>query len=152
MQPFKSILCGVDGNPASTEAARQAIALAGPGGKLHFTAVYTSFELGPDSHRDTLQQGLEEAAVLAGEAGVSASYQLREARYAIDVLLPESKDHDLLVLGTHGNSRARGIVFGSTASEAAHRMEGPLLIAREAPGSGTFPQEIVLASDGSPGS
>ena len=53
--PFTSILCGVEGNPASTEAARQAIALAGEGGDLHFTAVYTSFELGPDYHKDTLE-------------------------------------------------------------------------------------------------
>ncbi len=150
--PFKSILCGVEGNPASTEAARQAIALASKGGDLSFTAVYTSFELGPDYHKDNLQKSLEEAARLAGEAGVSASYELREAKYAIDVLLPESKEHDLLVLGTHGHSRASGLLFGSTAREAAHGAERPLLIAREAPGPKPFPEDILLASDGSPGS
>lgn len=145
---FTSILCGVEGNPASTEAARQAIALAGTGGELQFTAVYTSFELGPDYHKDTLEDSLQEAAKLAGEAGVSASYELREGKYAIDVLLPESQEHDLLVLGTHGNSRASGILFGSTASEAAHGAERPLLIAREAPGPEPFPKEILVASDG----
>ena len=151
--PFKSILCGVEGNPASTEAAKQAIALAiGGEGEIHFTAVYTSFELGPDYHKDTLEGSLTEAAALAGEAGAAASTQLREARYAIDVLLPESEEHDLLVLGTHGRSRATGIVFGSTASEAAHGTEQPLLIAREAPGREPFPKDILLASDGSPGS
>jgi nucleotide-binding universal stress UspA family protein len=151
--PFKSILCGVEGNPASTEAARQAIALAGGGdGEIRFTAVYTSFELGPDYHKDTLEGSLTEAAALAGEAGVAASTQLREARYAIDVLLPESEEHDLLVLGTHGKSRATGIVFGSTASEAAHGTGRPLLIARDAPGRGPFLENILLASDGSPGS
>lgn len=150
--PFESILCGVEGNESSTEAARQAIALAHAGGRLKFTAVYTSFELGPDFHKDTLEESLEEAATLAGEAGVSASYELREARYAIDVLLPESKEHDLLVLGTHGKSRARGILFGSTASEAAHGTEGPLLIAREQAEARPFPQKILFASDGSPGS
>jgi nucleotide-binding universal stress UspA family protein len=147
--PFTSILCGVEGNPASTEAARQAIALARTGTDLQFTAVYTSFELGPDYHKDTLQSSLEEAARLAGEAGVSASYELREAKYAIDVLLPESKDHDLLVLGTHGNSHASGLLFGSTASEAAHGVERPLLIARETPGQEPFPGDILVASDGS---
>jgi nucleotide-binding universal stress UspA family protein len=150
--PFTSILCGVEGNPASTEAARQAIALAGGGGDLQFTAVYTSFELGPDYHKDILQQSLEEAAKLAGAAGISASYELREAKYAIDILLPESQEHDLLVLGTHGNSRASGILFGSTASEAAHGVERPLLIARESPGGQGFPQDILVASDGSTGS
>jgi nucleotide-binding universal stress UspA family protein len=150
--PFTSILCGVEGNPASTEAARQAIALAAGGGKIHFTAVYTSFELGPDYHRDALEASLEEAALLAGKAGVPAATQMREARYAIDVLLPESQEHDLLVLGTHGKSRASGIMFGGTASEAAHGTERPLLIARPAPGSGPFPDRILLASDGTAGS
>ena len=150
--PFNSILCGVEGNPASTEAARQAIALAGDEAKLNFTAVYTSFELGPDYHKDALEKSLEEAAVLAGDAGVSASYHLREGRYAIDVLLSESKDHDLLVIGTHGKSRARGIMFGSTAAKAAHNLEGPLLIARETPGESSFAERIVFATDGSTGS
>jgi nucleotide-binding universal stress UspA family protein len=150
--PFKSILCGVEGNPASTEAARQAIALAKEGADLQFTAVYTSFELGPDYHKDALEKSLERAAGLAAEAGVSASYEMREARYAIDVLLPESKEHDLLVLGTHGNKRTTGMLFGSTASEAAHGTERPLLIAREAPSGQPFPKSIVVASDGSEGS
>jgi nucleotide-binding universal stress UspA family protein len=150
--PFNSILCGVEGNPASTEAARQAIALAESGGDLQFTAVYTSFELGPDYHKDALESSLEEAARLAAEAGVSASYELREAKYAIDVLLPESRERDLLVIGTHGNSRTSGILFGSTASEAAHGAERPLLIAREAPGGSSFPKDILVASDGSRGS
>ena len=151
--PFDKILCGVEGSPTSTEAARQAVALAGAaGGDLRFTAVYTSFKLGPDFHKDTLEESLEQAAVLAGEAGVSASYEMREAKYAIDVLLPESKDHDLLVLGTHGHSPTSGRLFGSTASEAAHKTEGPLLIAREAAGAEPFPKSIVCATDGTDGS
>lgn len=150
---FKKILCGVEGSPSSTEAARQAITLANAGGgDLRFTAVYTKFKLGPDYHKDTLEKSLEQAAMMAGEAGVSASYDMREAKYAIDVLLPESKEHDLLVLGTHGHRRTSGILFGSTASEAAHSTEGPLLIAREAPGSEPFPKDILLASDGTVGS
>jgi nucleotide-binding universal stress UspA family protein len=155
MTPFRSILCGVEGNPASTEAARQAIALAGQGegeGQVHFTAVSTSFELGPDYHRDTLETSLQEAEALAGEAGVASTTRLREAKYAIDVLLPESKEHDLTVLGTHGKSRATGIMFGSTASEAAHGAERPLLICRDAPGPSPFPQRILFASDGTKGS
>jgi nucleotide-binding universal stress UspA family protein len=153
--PFRSILCGVEGNPASTEAARQAIALAGradAGGRVHFTAVYTRFELGPDYHRDRLESSLEEAAAMASDAGVASETELREAKYAIDVLLPDSRDHDLLVLGTHGKSRATGLMFGSTASKAAHRTERPLLISRDAPGSAPFPQRILFASDGTNGS
>ncbi len=147
--PFRKILCGIEGSPASIEAARQAITLAGGvGGELQFTAVYTSFELGPDFHKETLEASLVEVADLAQEAGVSTSTQLREGRYAIDVLLPEAQEHDLLVLGTHGRSRASGFMFGSTATEAAHGTERPLLIAREAPGPDPFPKRILFASDG----
>jgi nucleotide-binding universal stress UspA family protein len=150
--PFKSILCGVDGSSSSTEAARQAIALAAPATALHFIAVYTSFELGPDYAKATLQEALDEASRLAREAGIPATTEMREARYAIDVLIPESEKHDLLVIGIHGKSRAAGILLGSTASEAAHGTRGPLLIAREPSGGEEFPRNILLASDGSDGS
>ena len=147
--PFKSILCGVEGNESSTEAARQAIALAAAGADLQFVAVYTSFELGPDYDREALQKGLEEAVALAGEAGVTASMELAEGRYAVDVLLSAAEKHDLLVLGTHGKSRAAGIMLGSTTSEAAHNTNRPLLIARQR-ANGGFPGKILVASDGSP--
>ena len=79
-----------------------------------------------------------EAASLAREAGVSASTEMGAGRYAVDVLLTEGADHDLLVVGSPAGSRASGIVIGSTASEAAHRTERPLLITREAPDSKRF--------------
>jgi nucleotide-binding universal stress UspA family protein len=150
--PFRSILCGVEGNESSTEAARQAIALARAGAELRFIAVYASFELGPDSARDALEGGLDQAVAMAGEEGIEASSDLLEGRYAVDVLLPEGAKHDLLVLGTHGKSRAAGIVLGSTASEAARGTEHPLLIARKPPEGAGFPGKVLLATDGSPGS
>jgi nucleotide-binding universal stress UspA family protein len=150
--PFTSILCGVEGNESSTEAARQAVELAKPGADLHFMAVYTSFELGEDTHKDTLQDSLVDAAGLAADAGVSASTEIKEAKYAIDALLPSSEKHDLLVLGTHGSNRVSGILFGSTASEAAHGTDRPLLISRPAGAAESFLTKVLLASDGSPGS
>jgi nucleotide-binding universal stress UspA family protein len=150
--PFKSILCGVEGNESSTEAARQAIALAAAGGAdLHFIAARARFEVDADSSEESLEKSLEEATALAGESGVEASMEMAKGEHSIDILLAAAKGHDLLVLGTHDHSRAAGIVLGSTASEAAHRAERPLLIARRADGDG-FPGRILLASDGSPAS
>jgi nucleotide-binding universal stress UspA family protein len=146
--PFKSILCGVEGNPSSTEAARQAITLARAGGTVHFVAVYTSFELGPDFTKEKLEEALAESTRMAEEAGVSATTDMPSGRYAVDLLLPEGKKHDLLVIGTHSRSRAVGFVMGSTASKAAHGTEGSLLISREPPGSGEFPGDILFTSDG----
>ncbi len=151
VSPFKSILCGIEGNPSSTEAARQAIALAGSDAVVDFLAVSTTFRLAPEFSKEQLDLGLKEATALALAAGVSSTAEMRTARYAIDVLLPEAERHDLLVIGSHGSSRAAGIVSGSTASEAAHETGGPLLIAREPPDS-VFLKEILFASDGSPGS
>jgi len=148
--PFSRILCGIEGNPGSTEAARQAIVLAAPGAALHLLAVYASFELGPDYHKEKLEASLTEAARLAQEAGISASTEIGSGRYAVDVLLSEGENHDLLVLGSPAGSRASGIVVGSTASEAAHQTKHPLLIAREPPGSGGVIKDLLLASDGSP--
>ncbi|HEX6229410.1 MAG TPA: universal stress protein [Solirubrobacterales bacterium] len=146
--PFKSILCGVEGNPSSTEAARQAIAVAKPGGKVHFVAVYTSWELGPDFTKEKLQEALKEATTMADEAGVTATTEMPSSRYAVEVLLREGKNHDLLVIGTHGRSRAVGIMMGSTATKTAHGTEVPLLIAREPPGAAGFPSDILFTSDG----
>jgi nucleotide-binding universal stress UspA family protein len=151
--PFTRILCGVEGDASSTEAARQAIALSTPGGSLRFVAVYTSFELGPDYTKEKLQEALEEATTLAREAGVEAEAEMREGRYAAKVLLAEAEDHDLLVIGTHGHSRVSGILLGSTASEAAHGTGRPLLIARQRGSEANGrPSSILLASDGSDGS
>jgi nucleotide-binding universal stress UspA family protein len=147
--PFSRILCGVEGNPSSTEAARQAIALAKPGAELVFMAVYTSFELGPDYTKEKLQEALDEAAALAAASGVSARAEMREGRYAAKVLLAEAEGHDLLVIGTHGRSRVAGILLGSTASESAHGTERPLLIARESPNGDGPAARILFASDGS---
>ena len=58
----------------------------------------------------------------------------------------------LLIVGIAAQVAVVGILFGSTASEAAHGAERPLLIAREAPGESPFPKDILLACDGSHGS
>jgi len=146
---FTRILCGVEGNPSSTEAARQAIELSTPETSLRFIAVYTSFELGPDYTKEKLREALDEAVGLAEEAGISAEADMPEGRYASPVLLAEAENYDLLVIGTHGHSRVAGILLGSTASESAHGTHRPLLIARQPPSSNGTPRRILLASDGS---
>jgi nucleotide-binding universal stress UspA family protein len=147
--PFPSILCGVEGDGASAVATQQAITLA-PGGILNFVAVAPTRRVRRHTE-DELRESLEEAARLALEAGISVTSNLVGDAHAIDVLLPESEHHDLLVIGIHDHSRRAGIVLDSTASRAAHETHGLLLIAREPPGE-SFPKQILLALDGSAGS
>lgn len=150
--PFRSILCGVEGNESSTEAARQATALAAAAvADLHFISVRARFEVDADVSEEQLERSLEDAVAMAAEAGVEASMEMAMGEHSTDVLLEAAHQHDLLVLGTHEHSRAAGIMLGSTASEAAHRAEHPLLIARRADGDG-FLTRILIASDGSTGS
>jgi nucleotide-binding universal stress UspA family protein len=149
--PFKSILCGVEGNPASTIAARASLALQTPETSLRFVAVDASFELRPEYTKESLEAALEEAEGLAEKAGVTATTDMPDGKYASRVLLAEAEKHDLLVVGTHNQSRVSGLVLGSTASETVHDTKRPLLIAREPP-SGGFLDTILLATDGSEGS
>jgi nucleotide-binding universal stress UspA family protein len=95
---------------------------------------------------------LEESASIAREAGIEASVSLLRGAPSSDLLLAEASEHDLLVVGCHGGSRLGGIMLGSTASQLAHRAERPLLVARRTVDAKHFPQSILLATDGSPGS
>jgi nucleotide-binding universal stress UspA family protein len=98
------------------------------------------------------QKALRRANRLAERAGVSAVAELRNGRSASRVLLNQAKHHDLLVVGSRGNSRAQGILLGSVASKAAHTSETALLVARSSADREAFPERLLLASDGSAGS
>lgn len=154
MDGIRTILCGVDGSDAGVEAARQAVALAaGAGATLRIVAVTGTLSQlllhAPHLREDRLEESLGRAVELAIEAGVAASGEMRSARHPSNVLLPESQDHDLTVVGSHGHSRAAGIGLGKTATELAHKARRALLVARRPPSGALFPRTAVLASDGS---
>lgn len=154
--PYADILCAVDGSRGSEAAVRQAIALDGPGVRLSFVAVCEERGVGlaaqADLGRERARDALDEASALAREGGGSPSTAIRTGASAGDQLLAEAVDHDLLVVGSHGGSWLGGVALGSTATQVAHRAEGPVLVARRAPVGGDFPQRVLLATDGSPGS
>ncbi len=155
--PFSDVLCAVNGSRGSAEAVRQAVALCDPAAELGFVAVShtvgTGLSAQADLGEERAREALEEAAWRARSAGLAASTELRRGAKVSDRLLTESAGHDLLAIGCHGGSRLGGLMLGSTATQLAHRAELPLLIARRsADDSDSFPRDIVLASDGSPGS
>lgn len=158
---FANILCGVDGSRGSAEAVRQVIALCGPETALDFLAVTHSAGVGLSPQADLselrAQAALDDAAWHAKRAGVTAVTSLRNgarrngARVS-DMMLAEGQEHDLLAIGCHGNTRLGGMMLGSTSTQIAHRVDGPLLIARHSSDGEEFPRVILVASDGSPGS
>jgi nucleotide-binding universal stress UspA family protein len=155
--PFSDALCAVDGSRGSAEAVRQAVALCGPTAGLELVAVSNTVGTGLSAQADLgeehAREALEEAAQRARNAGLIPSTELLHGARVSDRLLAESAGHDLLAIGCHGGSRLGGLMLGSTATQLAHRAELPLLIARRsADDNDSFPQDLVLASDGSPGS
>ena len=152
---FARILCGIDGSPAAQEAARQAAVLAG-GGTLELLSVTWTTGAGPTRmtalSEARARRALESATTLAAEQQTLASADLVHAADAPGTLLRQAAGHDLLALGARPGSRGGGIMLGSAASRAAHAAEGPVLIARRPPAGSTFPDPILLATDGSAGS
>jgi nucleotide-binding universal stress UspA family protein len=151
--PFGRIVCGIDGGRSSALAAEQAIVLSGPGTALLFVCVREERGAGA-THLETVSMeradsALEAAVRAAREAGVDAAAEILPGHDPRSVLLDEASRSDLLVVASHGGSRAGGIAFGSTASAALHRATVPVLVARRPPSGAVFPQRILVATDGS---
>jgi nucleotide-binding universal stress UspA family protein len=150
--PFGRIVCGTDGSRSAHLAVEQAIALSGPATALIFVCVREAGGVGA-SRRATItaeraDQVLHEAVLAAREAGVDAAAELLPGHDPRPVLLDEASRSDLLVVASHGVSRAGGIALGATASAAVHRASVPVLVARRPP-EAPFPERILVATDGS---
>ena len=155
---FNRVLCGVDESPESRVAVRQAARVTGPRAHLVLAAVA---DLGP-----VIQAGWSATAVsdeIVGEAQAALAAAQAEAPRAEAVLLEGSpgdlllrtaleQQADLLVVGTHGGSRAGGIVFGSVATLMLHKAPCSVLVARASGEPERFPKSICIGVDGSAGS
>jgi len=152
---YARVVCGIDGSPASVEAARQA-GLMAAGGQVRLVSVTWATGAGPTEMtalgESRARAALAAAAKAATELGVSASSELIRNPDTTGTLLAESSDADLTVVGTHGGSRRAGIFLGSVASRVAHSARGPVLIARRPPQGHPFPVHVLVGSDGSLGS
>jgi len=151
--PFGRIVCGIDGSRSSAVAAEQAIALSGAGTTLVFVCVREHRGAGATQQAtittERADTALEAALQAAREAGIDAAAEILPGHDPRSVLLDEASRSDLLVVASHGGSRAGGIALGSTASAAAHRAQVPVLVARRPPDGVAFPERILVATDGS---
>lgn len=152
--PFGRISCGIDGSRSSNVAAEQAIALSGPSTALVFVCVREARGAGATRQAtigaERADTALEEAVEAAREAGIDAAAEIIPGHDPRTLLLEEASRSDLLVVASHGGSRAGGIALGSTASAAVHRAAVPVLVARRPPDGIVFPESILVATDGSP--
>lgn len=154
--PFPSVVCGIDGSRAGQEAARQAAVLAGPGGRITFICVAQAKGVGASAQVTITEAradgALQHALEAADEAGADATAQLAHGADPGHELLARAGGCDLIVMGTHGTSRAGGIWLGSVASTLAHLADAPVLVARRPRSEAPFPASLLVGTDGSEGS
>ena len=146
------VVCGIDASHADEAAVREACELAGAQGQVALLCVISASGAGLTAQAtiepSRASEALERAMKQARGAGVPASVYLLRSAHAADAMLRAGADGDVLVVGTHGTSRAGGIALGSVMTTALHRASVPVLVARRRP-EGAHPS-ILFASDGCP--
>ncbi len=145
--PFPHVVCGVDATPESREAVRQSATLAGPGGRV----AYLCAEPG-ENDVTANDQALADALAAAENLGAEPTGSLSNGVGPAYALIERAGPDDLVVIGSHDNTRVGGILSGSVATMLLHRARSALLIARPASSARPFPRELLVASDGSPSS
>lgn len=131
-------LVGVDGSANSLAALRWAISFAAPGSVVRAVWVWDASPLAvgadvfffPDASSLALQRfdhllDEVEAAVAVAEATLERRFLQGRPR---DVLLEESADVDLVVVGAQGHGAVGGTLLGSVSTALVHRVDRPLVI------------------------
>lgn len=155
---FSRVLVGVDGSHESRVAARQAAALTE--GELILLSVYDTASalaatagtmppvyLDEDLQRESAADALRRVQAELGEH--QATGKIVKGCPWEELIREIGREQDTLVaVGSHGNSRARGIVMGSTATALTHEAPCSVLVTRDA--GKECPRSIVVGVDGSP--
>jgi nucleotide-binding universal stress UspA family protein len=148
-----AIVVGVDGS----EASRDAIRWAAEEARLRSTslvAVYAWSFIPPqpigdpgmlavpvgdlpgqlDAEKDAARAALDAAVdeVLGGEQGVEGERKLAEGD-AGDVLVAESADAELLVVGSHGRSGFKAAILGSVSRHVVAHASCPVVVVKTRP-------------------
>jgi nucleotide-binding universal stress UspA family protein len=140
-----TILLSTDGSPSAQAATREAIDLASAAGwtlrvlAVWQTPVLTSFGYTPSLYDPKLVELEKEhatevaksAAALAHEAGVEATFEVRQG-FPADTICAVAAELQpkLIVMGAHGWGAFKRIVFGSVSSTVLHHASSPVLIVR----------------------
>jgi nucleotide-binding universal stress UspA family protein len=152
----ETVVCGLDGSAAGFEALRQAIRLLPDGGRLLALTVYDPAiavhggwdapRLAEQIVRDAGATRDEAAAMIAALPGGSARLAVGDPAAELMRLARRTRA-SLIAVGTHGHSRAAGIVVGGVTATLLHEAPCPVLVAR--PAHAAFPRTIAVGSDGS---
>jgi nucleotide-binding universal stress UspA family protein len=161
---FTTIVCGVDGTSASTEAVRQAALLADRDSRLLLLSVVDEASAAaatapgggivlPPPTVELEDQSLSEAAAAVRAEKPSLRVETRVIEGPVlPTLLRALADEKatLAVVGRHGHSRLAGLVLGSAMTTVLHDAPCSVLVA----GAGadrvkSWPRSLVVGYDGS---
>ncbi|GAA1481520.1 universal stress protein [Gordonia sinesedis] len=156
---MNTILVGVDGSDASTEAVRWAARTAAlEHADLSLVGVYdaSTSDYAPgliipqdviEAIRRDATDAVSEAAVTAADAapGVEVTASVVDGD-AAKVLLDLGADADAIVLGTRGLGAIKGLFFGSVSTTVAAHSHGRVVVVTGPAGDGP----VVLGVDDSP--
>lgn len=161
---MKRILMPTDGSPCSEQAITKGLELAKALGS-EVTFLYTvenpmttyATEVGvyPELYEELKKLGttsLAKAKTLADNAGVKAQTQLAENTRPVDAIHEAEKDHDLVVMGTHGRRGFDRFMIGSVAEGALRNSSKPYLMLRQSKETNGSPlglKNFLMPVDGS---
>ncbi|GAA4171444.1 universal stress protein [Gryllotalpicola koreensis] len=154
----KKIVVGLDGSERSIGALRRAVVLADAlGADLELVAVWQYPSIGSGSYpADTelfeswARDSLVEAKAKVWGATPPASLQayVRNGSPA-RVLIEESRDADMLVVGSRGHGGFAGLMLGSVSMAVAEHAKCPVLVVHDVPVSAkTASQPAVATAQG----
>jgi len=148
-----NILVAVDGSDAGELAVREGLELAKDAGAA-ITVVTVrqpiSFLGAPYDQRELSRQlaharaSLDRAKAVIDEAGVEATYEIREGDPAEEILrLAEDRRAELVVVGSRGLGAITGALLGSVSKAVVKGADRPVLVVKErgssAPDAGDTP-------------
>jgi nucleotide-binding universal stress UspA family protein len=148
---FDRIVCGIDETTESLEAVRQASKLCFPEGKV---ALVAADELWSDAaglravDEREIERALEAVLSRAAELAPDAERRLVNGP-AVTALVDAAEEATLVVLGTHGTSRAVAVAIGSVGYRVLHDAPCSVLVARPSLFPDAFPASIAVGVDGS---
>ena len=145
------VLCGIDAGGADQAVVDTACDLAGRRGRVALVCVISPFDAGTTAQATIAPrratEAIERAMRQTRDSGVPSSAHLMRSANTADALVRAAADADVLVVGTHGHSRAGGMALGSVATHAIRRATVPVLAVRQGPAA--LRGRLLVASDGS---
>ena len=138
---FKNILLGVDGSEHSLHAAQKAAALAiCTEADLCIVVAHPTVPayLGEPNFQDAIiarlmesKKIMDEAIAAVGEIPGEVRTEILEGSAAEVVLnVANVRDIDLIVMGSRGHGKLRGLLLGSQSQKVLHHAPCPVMIVR----------------------